>query len=117
MALLIVAGIIGNTLGYASGTALNTMDEVDLAVMVDATSAEASDGTLVTPNGSGTTEGTVKLDYVSNKWKYVTTITSSEDSSRSCQFKDVTCDESIGEAAQLLCAALEWMDSQETGWF
>ena len=22
-----------------------------------------------------------------------------------------------GEAAQLLCAALEWMDSQETGWF
>ena len=22
-----------------------------------------------------------------------------------------------GEAAQLLCAALEWMDSRETGWF
>ncbi len=51
VALLIVAGIIGNTLGYASGTALNTMDEVDLAVMVDATSAEASDGTLVREDG------------------------------------------------------------------
>ena len=77
---------------------------------------KASDGTLVTPNGSGTTEGTVKLDYVSNKWKYVTTITSSEDSSRSCQFKDVTCDESIGEAAQLLLQTLAMLpDTALTG--
>ena len=77
---------------------------------------KASDGTLVTPNGSGTTEGTVKLDYVSSKWKYVTTITSSEDSSRSCQFKDVTCDEGIGEAAQLLLQTLAMLpDTSLTG--
>lgn len=67
---------------------------------------KADTGELVTPDGSGTTAGTVKLDYVSSKWKYVTTITSSADSGRSCQFKDITCDTGVGAAAQLLLQAL-----------
>lgn len=67
---------------------------------------KADTGELVTPDGSGTTAGTVKLDYVSNKWKYVTTITSSADSGRGCQFKDITCDTGVGAAAQLLLQAL-----------
>lgn len=67
---------------------------------------KADTGELVTPDGSGTTAGTVKLDYVSNKWKYVTTITSSADSGRGCQFKDITCDTGVGAAAQLLLHAL-----------
>lgn len=67
---------------------------------------KADTGELVTPDSSGTTAGTVKLDYVSNKWKYVTTITSSADSGRGCQFKDITCDTGVGAAAQLLLQAL-----------
>ena len=67
---------------------------------------KADTGELVTPDGSGTTAGTVKLDYVSSKWKYVTTITSSADSGRGCQFKDITCDTGVGAAAQLLLQAL-----------
>lgn len=67
---------------------------------------KADTGELVSPDGSGTTAGTVKLDYVSNKWKYVTTITSSADSGRGCQFKDITCDTGVGAAAQLLLQAL-----------
>lgn len=38
--------------------------------------------------------------YVSSKWKYVTTITSSADSSRNCAFKDITCDAGVGEATK-----------------
>lgn len=67
---------------------------------------KADTGELVTPDGSGTTAGTVKLDYVSSKWKYATTITSSADSGRGCSFKDITCDSGVGTAAQLLLQAL-----------
>lgn len=74
---------------------------------------KADTGELVTPDGSGTTAGTVKLDYVSNKWKYVTTITSSADSSRGCQFKDITCDTGVGEATKLLLQALALLPDTE----
>ena len=36
----------------------------------------------------------------------MTTITSSADSGRGCQFKDITCDTGVGAAAQLLLQAL-----------
>lgn len=74
---------------------------------------KADTGELVTPDGSGTTAGTVKLDYVSNKWKYVTTITSSADSGRGCQFKDITCDAGVGEATKLLLQALALLPDTE----
>ena len=119
----------GNVLEWVTGLRLvngevqiiKDNDAADNTCDLSATSTawkaiKASDGTLVTPNGSGTTEGTVKLDYVSNKWKYVTTITSSEDSSRMCLFKDITCDEGIGEAAQLLLQTLALLpDTELTG--
>lgn len=74
---------------------------------------KADTGELVTPDGSGTTAGTVKLDYVSSKWKYVTTITSSADSSRNCAFKDITCDAGVGEATKLLLQALALLPDTE----
>ena len=49
---------------------------------------------------------TVKLDYVSNKWTYSTSITSTKDESRSCAFYQVTADSSIGDAAKVLLRAL-----------
>lgn len=61
---------------------------------------DAASGTLITPNGEGTTPGSVKMDYASSAIKYDTTISSSSDSSRYCQFKDITYnDETISAAA------------------
>ncbi|MBR0282296.1 MAG: SUMF1/EgtB/PvdO family nonheme iron enzyme [Oscillibacter sp.] len=44
----------------------------------------------ITPNGAGTTSGSVKLDYVSNHWQYAASATSAEDTRRSAQFKLTT---------------------------
>ena len=64
----------------------------------------ASDGELITPDGNGTTPGSVKLDWVANKWKYTTAITTK--TSNSCAFKDVTADSGFGEKTMLLLKAL-----------
>jgi hypothetical protein len=66
---------------------------------------DATTGALVAPNGSGTTSGTVKLDWVNGAWKYVTTITGTP-GSNGCKFGAVTAVSSIGAAAKLLLQAL-----------
>lgn len=69
---------------------------------------KGSDGTLITPDGTGTTTGAIRLDYVSNKWKWITgTQTSKTDESRSCTFVNVQADtDAIGTAALELLKAL-----------
>ena len=84
-----------------------------------ATSAEwkainASDGTLITPDGNGTTTGSVKMDYVSSHIQYDTTISSQSDSSRSCNFTAITCSANIGTAAKDLLIALGMMPKTST---
>lgn len=74
----------------------------------------ASDGTLITPDGNGTTAGSVKMDYVSNKITYDTTISSQSDSSRSCEFKDIVCSANISSAAESLLVALGMMPKSGT---
>jgi hypothetical protein len=77
---------------------------------------DAATGKLVTPDGNGTTSGTVKLDYINSIWTYSTSITSQSDSGRSCTFKSVTCDSSIGNAAKLLLQTLAMLpDTSLTG--
>ena len=66
----------------------------------------ASDGTLITPNGSGTTTGSVKIDWVSSRGQFDTSITTQEDTGRGCTFESVTCSANIGDAAKLLLQAL-----------
>ena len=65
---------------------------------------KASDGTLITPNGSGTTSGSVKMDYISSKITYSTTISNQADNSVSASFANTVCDGTIGTAAKLLLA-------------
>lgn len=77
----------------------------------------AADGTLITPDGSGTTTGSVKMDYISSKITYSTSITSSSDSSRSCAFSAITCDVTIGDAAKKLLVALGMMPGSATAEF
>lgn len=70
----------------------------------------------IEPDGNGTTSGSVKLDYVSSKWKFSTSITSLSDSSRNAAFKDTTADSTIGDAAKLLLMALALLpDTALTG--
>lgn len=66
-------------------------------------------GELVQPNGSGTTDGALRLDWVQNKWKWITgAITQSwpDGQGKACAFKDVSADTGVGEQAKLLLQAL-----------
>lgn len=75
----------------------------------------AATGELVAPDGNGTTQGTVKLDFISGKWTYSTTIAHTT-GANGCSFKDVACDGSIGAAAKLLLQALAMLpDAALTG--
>lgn len=68
---------------------------------------KASDGTLITPDGDGTTTGSVRLDYVSSAWKWIEgTISSQSDSSRNCAFESVSADAALGADTVLLLQAL-----------
>jgi len=67
---------------------------------------DASDGSLITPNGSGTTTGSIKCDYVSSKIQYDTTISNQADSGVYCLFKDITCTANISDAAKTVLRAL-----------
>lgn len=92
----------------------------DPACDLSATSAawkaiKASDGTLVAPDGNGTTQGTVKLDFINGVWTYSTTIAHTK-VSNGCSFASVTADASIGDAAKLLLQALAMLpDNALTG--
>lgn len=91
-------------------------DNADLSASSAAWKAiKASDGTLVTPDGSGTTTGTVKLDWTGSIWTYDTTI-SHATGSHGCAFKDLTCQTGIGDAAKLLLQSLAMLpDPDLTG--
>lgn len=67
---------------------------------------DGTTGELIAPDGTGTTENSLKLDYVSSKWKWITgALSSSADSSRSCTFANVTADASVcTEALDILYA-------------
>lgn len=76
---------------------------------------KASDGTLVAPDGNGTTQGTVKLDYINGVWTYSTTIAHTK-VANGCSFASVKADASIGDAAKLLLQALAMLpDAALTG--
>ena len=66
----------------------------------------ASDGVLITPNGSGTTSGSIKMDWVSSKLTYSTSITDSSRGEHSATFANITCASAIGANAKLLLANL-----------
>jgi len=67
---------------------------------------KADDGTLITPDGNGTTSGSVKMDWVSSACKYDTTISDSAPGAHGCTFESVNCSANIGDATKLLLQAL-----------
>lgn len=66
-----------------------------------------TDGSYITPNGSGTTADSVKLRWDTNHFKWTTTSTADGTTDyKNCAFEDITVDSSIGDAAILLLQAL-----------
>lgn len=74
----------------------------------------ASDGSLITPDGNGTTSGSVKMDWISSHCRYSTSITVLEATGRGCSFESVDCDSTIGDAAKLLLQALGMLKYDNT---
>lgn len=65
------------------------------------------DDLFIEPNGSGTTANSVKLDYISSHWAWISgTISSASDSSRSATFASTTIDASISDFAALYLRAM-----------
>jgi len=67
---------------------------------------KASDGTLITPDGSGTTSGSIKIDWVSSHAQFDTSISDGAPGNHNCTFESITCSANISAAAQLLLQAL-----------
>ena len=67
----------------------------------------AEDGTLLTPNGSGTTTDSVKLRWDTDHWKLTSDSTSDGTTTyKDCTFESIVADSSIKTAATLLLQAL-----------
>lgn len=77
---------------------------------------KASDGSLIAPDGNGTTEGSIKLNVVGGKAVWDTTIADQKDEGRGCSFKDITASSAVGDTAKLLLMSLALMpDTALTG--
>ena len=114
-----VADLCGNIWEWTGGVrtvkgelqVLSNNNAADSANPQSAASTEwkaikADDGTLITPNGSGTTTGSVKMDWISNKLTYSTGITDASPGQHSCTFANIVCDATISDDAKLLLANL-----------
>ena len=95
----------------ADSTHLQTADSAEWKAI------SATDGSLITPNGSGTTTDSVKLrwDNDNSKWVYTTDATSDgTTSAKSCTFEKVVADESIGSAAVAFLQAITMLKVDNT---
>jgi len=96
---------------YGEVQVLANNNAADSAHSQSATSAEwkaidATTGEYITPDGSGTTANSVKIDVVSSKIVYSTTITNQVNDYKSCAFNSVTCDDTVSDAAKKILHAL-----------
>ena len=67
---------------------------------------DATTGAFITPNGTGTTANSIKMDYVSSKCVYTTEITVQEVAGRDTAFKDAIFSEGISDEAKEVIVAL-----------
>lgn len=74
---------------------------------------DGTNGTLLKPNGNGTTKNSVKLDYIDNHWLYITNkITNPLAKFRFCAFADVDTHPTICEKAKELLYSLGCLPCQ-----
>ncbi len=71
---------------------------------------DGTTGELIDPDGSGTTENSLKLDMVSSKWQWITGAQADrKDESRSSTFVNVSCADTVCDEAKELLYALALM--------
>lgn len=117
-----IADLCGNVWEWTGGIrtvygelqVLANNNAADAAKSQGASSSEwkaikASDGTLITPDGSGTTSGSVKMSWISSKLTYSSTISGQSDEGRSVQFTNIVCDSSVCDNAKLLLQNLGFL--------
>ena len=110
-----IADLCGNVWEWSGGIRmvygelqiLANNNGADAAHSQGASSAEwkainAADGSLIAPNGSGTTSGSVKADFISNTLTWSTNETTKADAWRDIPFSSIKCDSTVGANAKLL---------------
>lgn len=75
---------------------------------------DGTTGELIEPDGSGTTTNSLKLDYVSSKWKWITGTISTTASGSGCTFINVSADDDVCDEAKELLYALALLPSDTT---
>ena len=124
-----IAGLVGDVWEWAGG--VRTVYG-ELQVMANNNGADAAnsqgtsstkwmaisadDGSYITPDGSGTTANSVKLDIVSGHIQWSKTITTRNKDSDwpSCSFAAITCDSTISDAAKLVLQCLGMLPYKAT---
>lgn len=96
----------------------NNAADSDNSKLATSNAWKAIDGTtgaLITPDGNGTTTNSLKLDYISSKFQWITgTISSKEDSSRGCTFVNVSAASTVCDAAKAILYALAMLPDDTT---
>lgn len=78
---------------------------------------KGADGTLIDPDGSGTTTGAIRLDWVSNVWKWITGTPAATAAAHDCSFKDIAYDSAaIGTDAANLLMGLGVLPKESSGY-
>ncbi len=98
------AGGIRNIYGEVQVLANNNGADSSHSQATDSTkwvAIDATTGEYITPDGSGTTANSVKIDSVSDVAVYSTNITTRVTAAKNCAFSAVTCDATIAEEAKL----------------
>lgn len=75
---------------------------------------DATTGDYIIPDGSGTTEKSIKINIISNRVTYCTTITNQSAVSKNCLFGNATCDTTISDAAKTKLYALALLPNDTT---
>lgn len=75
---------------------------------------DGTTGELIEPDGSGTTTNSLKLDYVSSKWKWITGTISTTASGSGCAFINISADDDVCDEAKELLYALALLPSDTT---
>lgn len=88
----------------------NNAADSDNSKLAASNAWKAIDGTtgeLITPDGNGTTTNSLKLDYISSKWQWITdTISSKVDNYRGCTFVNVAAASTVCDEAKAILYAL-----------
>ena len=76
----------------------------------------ADDGSYITPDGSGTTANSVKLDIISGhiQWSKAITTRNKDSDWPNCSFAAITCDSTISDAAKLVLQCLGMLPYKST---